>query len=138
MLLEAKSWSPTKNVNWSEIARRYGLRKKNSGQAIKEFLQTHNIAAAFTDQTPNRTPRRRRKILPGGIPFPMQRPINFQKQVLADKVEAGEILLGEEFVETSYSRYALDKTNNIIKESSRSVYVRKINLADLKKTTKST
>lgn len=68
----------------------------------------------------------------------MQRPINFQKQVLADKVEAGEILLGEEFVETSYSRYALDKTNNIIKESSRSVYVRKINLADLKKTTKST
>ena len=74
LLQEAQSWSPTQNINWSELARRYGLNKKNGGQCIKEYLKQHNIPSAFLDQTPNRNQRRRRKTLPGGIPFPMHKP----------------------------------------------------------------
>ena len=37
LLQEAQSWSPTQNINWSELARRYGLNKKNGGQCIKNI-----------------------------------------------------------------------------------------------------
>lgn len=55
---------------------------------LRKSSKEHNIPTALTDQTPNCAPRRRRKTLP------IHKPITFQKQVLVEKVEAGEILVG--------------------------------------------
>ena len=80
LLTEAKSWESSATVNWSELSRRYGMTKPNSGQSIKEFLKDHNIPAALQNQQQGRSHRRKRKTLPGGIPFPMQRPSTFHKK----------------------------------------------------------
>ena len=94
LLQEAQSWSPTQNINWSELARRYGLNKKNGGQCIKEYLKQHNIPSAFLDQTPNRNQRRRRKTLPGGIHFQC---ISLQKKVLAPKQKTQQQWMQEKY-----------------------------------------
>ena len=132
LLLEAQSWSPTEEINWSDLARRYGIEKKNGGQCIKEFLKEHDIPAALIDQTPNRNKRRKRKTLPGGIPFPMERPISAQKEVLAEKIDKGEILLGEEAVPSTHNSYTVDTSNSIV-EKTATIHARKISLCDIRK-----
>ena len=46
LLEEARSWLPEQKVNWSELAKQYGIQKKNGGQIIKEWLKIHNIPTA--------------------------------------------------------------------------------------------
>ena len=48
LLEEAKSWSADQKINWSQLARNYGLTGDNGSQTIKEFLTEQNIAAAMT------------------------------------------------------------------------------------------
>ena len=63
----------------------------------------------------------------------MHRPVNIQKEVLQQRVETGEILLGEEIVETCYTRFTVDKSTNSVRESTASVHARKISLMDIRK-----
>ena len=42
LLLKASSWGENEVVNWSALAREYGLTSPNGGQSIKEFLREHN------------------------------------------------------------------------------------------------
>lgn len=133
LIQEAQSWSPDEIVNWTALAKRYGVTTPNGGQSLKEFLQQHNVPAAFINQKENRTPRRKRKQFPGGVTFPMHRPVNIQKEVLQQRVETGEILLGEEIVETYYTRFTVDKSTKSVRESTASVHARKIGLMDIRK-----
>ena len=133
LIQEAQSWSPDEIVNWTALAKRYGVTTPNGGQSLKEFLQQHNVPAAFINQKENRTPRRKQKRLPGGVTFPMHRPVNIQKEVLQQRVETGEILLGEEIVETYYTRFTVEKSTKSVRESTASVHARKISLMDIRK-----
>ena len=38
LLREARTWTPDENINWSQLAERYGLTTSNRGQVVKEFL----------------------------------------------------------------------------------------------------
>lgn len=53
LLDDARSWPETKDVNWSLLARQYGIDFPNGGQIIKEFLVQHNIPAASVNQRPS-------------------------------------------------------------------------------------
>ena len=46
LLHEARLWPDDKDINWSKLARDYGLNSPNGGQIIKEFLEENNIPAA--------------------------------------------------------------------------------------------
>ena len=48
LIEEAASWPPIKSVNWSLLAREYGINTPNGGQVMKKFLQEHNVPAAMT------------------------------------------------------------------------------------------
>ena len=47
LLEEANSWTDDQQINWSEVARKYGLQKQNGGQMIKCYLADQNISAAM-------------------------------------------------------------------------------------------
>lgn len=100
--------SEKEQVNWSQLASRYGLITANRGQVIKEFLQEHNIAAACVVQRACRTLRRAKKKFKGGkVSHPMHKPILNQKQQIMEKVRRGKLTLGEEVVAAKYSRYKI-------------------------------
>ena len=80
LLEEARSWLPEQKVNWSELAKQYGIQKQNGGQIIKEWLKkTHNIPTANKQ---NIESRRARKKLPGNIPFQCQNLVLFKNKSL--------------------------------------------------------
>jgi hypothetical protein len=54
LLHEAQLWPIDKDVNWSKLARDYGLMSSNGGQMNKEFLEENNIPAASIYQRPCR------------------------------------------------------------------------------------
>lgn len=58
LLKEAKAWSPDQNVNWSQLAREYGITLPNGGQLMKE---ENNIPSASIQQRRLRKPRRCKK-----------------------------------------------------------------------------
>ena len=93
LLEEARAWPADKVINWSEVARRYGVTKPNGRQYVKEVLAKFGIIAATQNQRPQRKPRRAKKVLLPGIPFPMERSIKYHKQKIAEQVKDGKILL---------------------------------------------
>ena len=64
LLEKAQAWGENEVVNWSKLARDYGITTSNGGQSIKEFLSGHKIPAAAQEQRTLRSLRRRRKKLP--------------------------------------------------------------------------
>lgn len=129
LLAEARSWSDNETVNWSSLARRYAMTKANAGQSIKEFLRSHNILTASKEQRKGRSHRRKRKLLPGGIPFPMQHHSAFHKKEL----QSGEINLGVSVAPTCVSSYSYSKADNKVVETTSTVYAKKIPLLDIRR-----
>ena len=50
LLAEAQTWIDDATVNWSSLARQYGIMKPNGGQLVKDFLRAHDIPAASKEQ----------------------------------------------------------------------------------------
>ena len=87
LLEEASTWEDDKDVNWSDVARRYSLTAHNGGQSIKEFLAESGVELATKTQ---QKIRRKRLKLPGGeISQPQHGTIQFQKAVLKEKIDEG-------------------------------------------------
>ena len=132
LLEEARAWPADQVINWSEVARRYGVTKPNGGQYVKEVLAKFGIIAATQNHRPQRKPRRARKVLLPGIPFPMERSIKYHKQKIAEQVKDGKILQGEKVVETTYTKLIISK-ESIIEEECCSFSAQKIKLIDIRK-----
>lgn len=129
LLAEAQTWTDDETVNWSSLARRHGVVNRNGGQTVKEFLRAHSIPAASKVQRKGRSLRRKRKVLPGGIPFPMQHHSSSQKK----KLQSCGINVGVSVVPTSISSFSFDKTDNKVVEITSSVHAKKIPLLDIRK-----
>ena len=132
LLEEARAWPADQVINWSEVARRYGVTKPNGGQYVKEVLAKFGIIAATQNQPPQRKPRRARKVLLPGIPFPMERSMKYHKQKIAEHVKDGKILQGEKVVETTYTKLFISKESTIEEECC-SFSAQKIKLIDIRK-----
>ena len=127
LLNEAKGWSPSEKVNWSQVACRYGLTSPNKGQIVKEFMEEQGIPAASISQTPTRAPRRSKKKVQGGrLSIPMHRPLPLQRQNLQKKIASGKVSIGEEAVKSTYTQYTLDPVNLTVVEKNKDVFARKI------------
>ena len=127
LLAEAQLWSENERVNWSELARRYGLTQSNGGQSIKEFLRDRNIAAASRQEC-QRSARRKRKTLPGGVPFPMQHHSSFHKKKLFNEIpEAIPV------VPTLVPSLTYNKAEKKVIEKDVTVYTNKVPLMDIRR-----
>jgi hypothetical protein len=127
LLAEAQLWSENECVNWSELARRYGLTQSNGGQSIKEFLRDHNIAAASRHEC-QRSARRKCKTLPGGIPFPMQHHSSYHKKKLFNEIpEAIPV------VPTVVPSLTYNKAEKKVIEKDVTVYASKVPLMDIRR-----
>ena len=129
LLSEAQEWSENETVNWSEVARRYGLTDANGGQTVKEFLKEKDIGIA-RQTTPSA--RRTRKRLPEGIPFPMPRPSTYHKKRLGDMVNSGEIAQGTNVVPTEITTFSFDKLHSTVTETVTTAHARKISLFEIR------
>lgn len=133
LLEKARCWNDDEVINWSKLAREYGITRPNGGQSIKEFLKGHQIPAAMHKQRAQRCQRRKRKTLPGGVPFPMARPTSFHKKKLSAQVQAGEIVQGDNIVPVSVSGFSVDKSAKIVTQTSSLVYAKQIPLLDIRR-----
>lgn len=132
ILAEAQLWSENEKINWSALARRYGLTQKNGGQSIKEFLRDHNIAAA-SKQDCEHSVRRKRKTLPGGVPFPMQHPSSYHKKKLFDETQSGEVPIAISVVPTVVPSLTYNKEEKNVVENDVTVYASKVPLTDIRR-----
>ena len=107
LLEQARHWSSQEKVNWSELARQYGLKQKNGGQTLKDLLKQHDIPVAQTPQRGNRAPRCQRLSLAEGIKFPMSRPISYHKHRIQNDIQSGRILQGEKVLETTHDSFTV-------------------------------
>ena len=99
---------------------------------MKEVLAEHGVPAACRTERPNRTPRRCKKRLPGGkISFPMSKPVKYHKEKVSEKIQSGELDIGEEVVQTSYVQLKVDE--NGITEHIQPISARQIPLLSIRK-----
>ena len=100
---------------------------------MKEFLQEHNVPAAMTVQRPTRAPRRcKKKLGSGKVSFPMYPTVTTEGQKVQRRIERGDIEIGKEVVNTSHSRYSVDKETNSVVIDEVEVSARKISLTQLR------
>lgn len=79
--------------------------KQQTGQVIKEFLADQGIEAAQANQRPHRASRRSKKRLGANISFPIMSPVQKVKETVTERINSGEINIGEEVVRSSYTSY---------------------------------
>ena len=133
LLNEAASWSPNETVNWSFLARQYGITKPNGGQIIMEFLQEHKVPAALMAQRPTRAPRRcKKKLRSGKVSFPMYPTAMTEHNKIHQRIEKGEIEIGTEVLTATQSRYSVNKHTNSVEIENVEVGARKIPLLQIR------
>lgn len=133
LLEEASAWSPEEDVNCSEFARKYGLNVANGDQVIKELLQEHNIPAASISQRKDRAPRRpRKKLNQSRVSFPMHHTVTFHRKLLNERIDSGDLVIGEKVVPSTYMRYSVNPDDLTINEEDREVNAQKISLLSIR------
>ena len=109
---EAESYiNDDKEINWSELARKHhvttknGEVAKNGGQIIKEYLKSEGVdvnrfkrKSSDGSRTAPRVRRKKRKTTGGEEPVPTEPTVDELKQMARDKIESGEITVGERIV----------------------------------------
>ena len=103
----------------------------NRGQVIKEYLAEQGIQAAHKNQRKQRAPRRSKKRLPGGkVSFPMYSPVQKLQKKVSDRIESGDIPIGQEVVPTACPRYTVQHGELTLESTD--VYARKIPLLEIR------
>ena len=131
LLAEAKTWSEDETINWTHVATWYGVDGANSGQVIKEYLQSQSIPAAMKKR--DNIIRRAKLRLPGGeITYPTHQTVKAQKSELLGKIENKQILIGELITPINFTKFTVDKTTKVINETTITMYGRRISLHDIR------
>ena len=130
LLEEAKSWSDDQQVNWTELAKRYGVIGSNCGQVVKEFLHSQAIPAAMTKR---HITRRAKLRLPGGeVTYPTHMTIADQKHTLLQKIREGDILIGELIAPIVLKKFVVNKSTKTISEAEITIHGRQISLNEIR------
>lgn len=100
LLGEARTWSHDKSINWSQLAREYGI----------QYIWQNDIPAASIQQRSQRKPRRckRRVDMCTNTPMPMYPTVMHEEAKLQECIIEGEIVIGVEVVPTVYDYYSFD------------------------------
>ena len=96
------------------------------------FLRSHDIPAASKNQQNGRLFRRKRKSLPGGVPFPMKRHSAVYKKELIEEVQSGKISEGIPVVPTIVPSFSYNSAENEVSETTSTVSA-KISLFEVRK-----
>ncbi|KAM7435879.1 hypothetical protein ABFA07_014264 [Porites harrisoni] len=123
-------------INYSDLARRYGLKDVKLGNmVVREYLeneginvqQFHSIA-----EVPQNQGAGSRKCLEGTYLFLCPEKNEDIKKSLKDKLDVGEYVIGELVVPKRYRKYVL-KSDGTLQEVEFTVSARKIPLAEIRK-----
>lgn len=134
LLREAQTWSSNEAINWSHLAREYGVYSSNGGQMLKEYLQQHEIPAASIHQRLSRAPRRSKKRISAcsNITMPMYPTVTKETTKLHKRIMTGEIVIGDEVVPTTYDYYSVDPETHILHANTVKVSARRIPLQKIR------
>jgi ribosomal protein S25 len=108
---EVKSYDSERVVNWSELARKYDVKKahgehaKKGGQIIKDWLNSEGVDVnrfrrkhGQSDATMTNIRRKRRKGAGGEVTVPTDVTPEKLKEILTKKIESGEYTVGQRIV----------------------------------------
>ena len=117
MLDEAKTWAPDQQINWTELAGRWG-------QTVKEFLESQGVQAAMTKC---QVIRRVKLSLPGGeVTYPTHMTVAAQKRTLLQKIKEGDILMRELIAPITFKKIVVNKSTKTITETEITIHGRHI------------
>ena len=146
LLQEAQTWKPDQQINWSQLARKYGIMVSNGGQIIKEYLHQNDISAAKVSQRPSRIMRRCKKRISScnNIAMPMFPTVMHEKAKLQECIAKGKhaqsaapavssitFHVGHS-VPTSYNYFSVDSETNVLHANTVNISARKIPLKDIR------
>ena len=130
-------------VNWSQLARKYGIKDtkgnaaKNGGQIAKTYAQSIGLdvnkfknCKRKSNSSTITIRRAKKKCYGGDITVPTDPPSSVVKTLLAEKVEKGEYTLGELIVPRKYFKMVLQ--NGKLQSEEFIVEGRKISLKDIR------
>ena len=108
-------------INFSDLARRYGITQKNTGNVtVKKFLKDSGVdLRRFKQlrQRPKPTVRRKLNRMPGGeVSVPVPRTNTSLRSEIMKKIESGEYNMGEVVVPRKYKRVTLSPEGDIVME----------------------
>lgn len=126
---EASTWSDKEKVNWSELAKKYGITKRNGGQILKEFLAENGIQVAMKRE--NRVRRKLLKLPGGEISHPKHKTVEYQKGILKEMIENGELTTGTAIEEQEYTVFTVYSSTGSLEENKRKLYACHISLIDI-------
>jgi hypothetical protein len=108
---EVKSYDSERVVNWSELARKYDVKKangeyaKNGGQTIKDWLNSEGVDVnrfkrkqGQSDATMTNVRRKKRKSAGGEVTVPTDVTPEKLKEIVNKKIESGEYTVGQRIV----------------------------------------
>ena len=108
---EVRSYDSEKVVNWSELARKYDVKKangeiaNNGGQIIKDWLNSEGVDVnrfkrkhGQRDATMTNIRRKKRKSAGGEIAVPTDVTAEKLKEIMNKKIESGEYTVGQRIV----------------------------------------
>ncbi len=117
---------PDDDINWSALARKYGIRLankdnelKNGGQVLKEYLRQKGVNVDRFDVRSCSTPRirRKRKRCPGGeIYIPITPSVKNVNELITKKITEGEYDLGELIIPNEISKLKLADDGTFLTE----------------------
>ncbi|XP_078693315.1 uncharacterized protein LOC144923015 [Branchiostoma floridae x Branchiostoma belcheri] len=120
---EVESYEDGANVNWTELARKYEIKKpdgevpSNAGQLLKLWLEKQHIDTERFGKPPLTSGIRRARIRVGGgtgITLPRKRTETQISEELRVMIKDGEVPIGEFVVSREYKKYFLNKQTNRI------------------------
>lgn len=107
---EVESYDDGKDINWSELARRYEIKNNegrisgNGGQVVKECLINMGVAINRfkrpheSSSHNDRVRRKKRRGIGGEITIPTEVTPERLRQIAKEKIESGEYTIGERIV----------------------------------------
>ena len=140
LISEVNAYPSDKNINWTEISRKYKLRKVtdgsefgNGGQVLKAYLSSKGVNVDRFQSSSTPIIRRKRKRGPGGeISFPTTATIKEVNETIKQRVNDGIYSVGELIVPKQSSKVTLTQDGQFKTELFQ-VEGRKIPLHDIRK-----
>ena len=74
-----------------------------------------------------------RKVGSERVSFPMYPPLKHEREKVLQRIESGEIVIGEKVVQTSYTNYTVDTDTHQVQENTIKISARKIPLTTIRK-----
>ena len=129
---ELTNWNSEKKINWSELARKYGVPGRNGGQIIKEYAKCYGVDTYNLDGLQENRVRRAKLLkMPGNeISVPVSSTVEQVKQKWTSDIANGTYSIGETCAPKTLT--VMRATGGKVIEKNEVIHSRKVPLTEIR------